>query len=201
MRLLCAAVLAVLLTGSAAHAHGLHVFASGDGDKIRGEAYFRKGSPAKGAKIALYAPDGKRLQETLTDGEGKFVFTVAARAAYKVAVDTGDGHAAEYTLDPEELASGLPVYGAGEAPAGVSTATPAAASTAKAAEPAAPATTVGGGESAETERLLKQVLAKQRQLYDEFEQRREWRDILGGIGYIFGLFGVALYFATRKRRQ
>ena len=71
------------------------------------------------------------------------------------------------------------------------------ASPANEADPAAP-----GGESLDTrvEALTRQIVQLRKQL-DDYEQKTRWRDVLGGIGYILGLMGVAFYFLGVRRKE
>ena len=49
-------------------------------------------------------------------------------------------------------------------------------------------------------RLGKQLDLLRQQVYDS-EERLRFRDILGGIGFILGLAGVAFYLKARRRRS
>lgn len=48
--------------------------------------------------------------------------------------------------------------------------------------------------------LAQQVAAMRRQLHD-LEDRRSLQDIIGAVGYIFGLAGVAFYVLGRRRTR
>jgi nickel transport protein len=60
---------------------------------------------------------------------------------------------------------------------------------------------------ADIERAIDRALARQlppiRRAIEESKDRQRFSDIVGGIGYIIGLMGLALYFRSRQlqRRQ
>ncbi len=48
--------------------------------------------------------------------------------------------------------------------------------------------------------ILSQIIELQRRL-DQYERKIRWRDVLGGIGYIMGVAGIAFYFLGVRRKQ
>jgi len=48
-----------------------------------------------------------------------------------------------------------------------------------------------GGEDARINRVIKEIR--------ELREETRWRDIVGVVGYIFGLAGVAMYFLSKKQ--
>ena len=78
------------------------------GAVIEGEAYYHAGKVA-GAKVEVFAPDGKKLGETVTDEEGLFKFEAKIRCDHKFVVTDG-GHRGEALLPAEDLPSHLPEY-------------------------------------------------------------------------------------------
>ena len=204
------AVVCILGTASPAAAHKASVFAAVQGKVISGEAYFRDGSPFRNAKVTVFDPAGAKLGETKTDAEGKFSFEPRRRCDHRLVVDGGEGHAAEYTVRAEELPSDL---SGGNAPA----AKPGPAqppSTTQAAQPpssapntpaqpraAAPQAAPGMAElHGELEALEKQIVQLRRDLAARDDSTR-LRDVLGGIGYILGLMGLAFYFLGARRKK
>ena len=103
------AVLFLLVSPLAAWAHGLHldVYVV-EGATIEGEAYYH-GAKAVGAKVEVFAPDGKKLGETKTDEEGLFIFKAEFRCDHRFVV-TDSGHRATATIPAEDLPGGLPDY-------------------------------------------------------------------------------------------
>ena len=124
-------------------------------------------------------------------------------APLTVIVNAGEGHQNDWTVAADELASsGTPkavAVAAAEVPA-----TPASLVAGQAApSAAAPVAAVSGGVTpAEIERIVDAALdAKlspiKRMLAEQTEAGPNLRDIIGGIGWIFGLIGVAAYFRRR----
>jgi nickel transport protein len=181
-------------------AHKLNLFVNAEGKTIHGEAYFRGHLPARGAKVVARAPGGQPLGETTTDDQGQFTLTAAYRCDYKLAVDAGDGHGAEFTLPADQLPPDLPPLGL-PAAADQKAAPAAVASGAAAGEepnsqcptrsPAAP----GAGDSVNHE------LVELRREFQDFRQEVRWHDVLGGIGYIVGVAGIAFYFLGVRRKE
>lgn len=182
--------LALTLAATPVFAHGIQVFAFADGDRIEGSAYFAGGGVASGAHIRVLDAQGGLLAELEPDAEGVFSYRARAPVDHLIVAETGDGHRAEWRVGAAELGPGFP---------------------AAAAQGAAP----GGGEvgrlladpSAEPElaALIEQAVARQvRPLREELlaaQGRAGLRDVLGGIGYIFGLAGVLMWWRSRRSRD
>lgn len=178
-RLVLAAALSV--AAAPAFAHKLKVFAGAEGAEIVGIAYFAGGAPAMDSAGRLLGPDGAVLAEFRTGADGGFRLPAPLRQDYRVTVDSGDGHVAEALVSAAELPAGLPAGGASTA-----------------AQPAATAP-VAMPDAVEAA-VARQILPLRRQI-DAMEERARFSDILGGIGTIFGLFGVAAWIASRKGKR
>jgi nickel transport protein len=176
-----------------AAAHKMYVFATVRGEMIEGEVYYQGGDAAPDTQVAVIGPDGQTLDETVTDQEGRFRFEPRLRIDYRLAADAGFGHRAEYTVPAAELPPGLPPYVAGE-PA----AAPAATRGDRPAEPPRAPDSTRDGSPAEIEALTQQVVALRRDL-DRWRAQLRMQDVLGGIGYILGLMGLASYLLRKKR--
>jgi nickel transport protein len=193
----------VLLLGSApVVAHKLKVFATAEGKSISGRAYFAGGAPAKGARVLITSATGELLAELQPDADGRFTYLASAPLEHRVSAETADGHRAEWRIPAEVLAGGFGLASPPPAPAvrdNTSTppqppmAEPAPAAGAPPATPGPPLTRVE----------LETALARQlRPLREELLATREalrLQDILGGIGTIFGLTGLALWWRCRRR--
>jgi nickel transport protein len=191
-----ALALAVTGLGNTARGHKLNVFAVAEGNVIRGEAFSRDGTPVREAKVAILDPAGDRLGETTTDGEGKFSFEARFRCDHHLVLDAGAGHVAKHIVRAEELPGHLPARGA------------AAASPDHAAERPEVGATSGSPSSGSApgsleeklDNLIRQITELRKQI-NRYEQRKRFHDVLGGIGYIVGLSGLAFYFLGARRKQ
>jgi hypothetical protein len=207
-----AALVGFMLLARPALAHKFNVFAYVQGNSIVGEAYVRSGDPVQGVAVTALDPSGKELAATTTDHEGRFSLPLTARCDYRLVVDAGEGHVAEYTVRADELPAGMPDHAAVPAPAtGPSSAGPTAAKP-PAAEPAGTPQPETGEEDLSNlgppdeslERQIdavdRQVKALRRDLY-EYRNQRQWQDVLGALGYILGIMGLAFYFLGVRRKE
>ncbi|MHB1033192.1 MAG: hypothetical protein ACYC35_04120 [Pirellulales bacterium] len=198
-RLLPALVL-VLFTSGPTAAHQLNVFAVVQGRVVEGEVYFRGRVPAKQAKVEALAPDGKKLAEAVTDDAGKFSFTPKFRCDYRLVAEAGEGHGAEYVLSADELPGDLPPLGLAAARGGTTGEAPPTSP----AQPAAATTSAGATDQQLADLVAREVgrqIAPLRKELNDYEQQIRFRDILGGIGYIFGVMGLVFYFLGSARKK
>ena len=202
LALFCAALPAV--------AHKVVLSAWPLGHTIEGELGFSSGSMAKpGTRIEVFGPDGERLGETAVDADGLFRYRPTAAVPHTLRPNLGAGHVAETTLSVDELpaiATAEPVPSAagqgvatasdGDAPNAVPDAVPKAAAnaTGRAAisDPDALKTLIASAVQREI-RPLRRELTRLR-------ESQRLHEIIGGIGYIAGLFGV-LFFVYARREQ
>ena len=208
-RLWCMALCLVFAGSSFASAHRVNIFAFVDGDAVQVECGFNRSQKVKQGTVEVFdATTGARLLQGTTDDNGVFRFPVTAglREAghdLNIRIIAGEGHQNDWTVAADELASsGTPkavAVAAAEVPA-----TPASLVAGQAApSAAAPVAAVSGGATpAEIERIVDAALdAKlspiKRMLAEQAEAGPNLRDIIGGIGWIFGLIGVAAYFRRR----
>jgi nickel transport protein len=157
------------------------VFASGDA--IEGELGFSNGDMASDTEVVVTGPDGTELGRVVTDADGFFIYTPTSAVTHTFFADLGAGHIAEITMPAAEVAEIMGVE-AIETPA---------------------ATTTGDAASFNAEQqqvIAKVVRDEMRPLRREIAAYREQNDlqtILGGIGYIVGLFGLGFYLAARRK--
>ena len=170
---------------STAAAHGIHLSAHAHGDSIHGSAHFNDDTPVRGAKVLALDSTGEKIAETETDQQGEFTVKAKYRCDHRLLLDTGDGHGAEYLVTAAQLSPDLP---AREGVAVTTSAAPLSSATHQ-------HTHAAGGD---LEALHDEVRQLREQL-TQYERRVRLRDVLGGIGYIVGIFGVAYYVLARKR--
>lgn len=184
-RFLIAAGMLSVVTDGQVLAHKVNIFAYVEGDSVYTESYFNDGRKCKNSTISVYDASGEQLREGTTDDEGIFVFPVPKREKLKIVLNASMGHRAEYVLSRGELTGE-------EVQEEVST-----------VQNPAGGETVTDGDIA---RVIDQALARRlgplteavRRL-EKQQERASLRDVLGGIGYIFGLMGLYYYFRSRPR--
>lgn len=194
--LLALSLLASGFLPTSARAHKVVASAYASGPVIEGEIGFSNGDMAADISVLIYDDADNRLGETRTDNDGFFVFTPTKSVPHVFRANLGAGHVAETRLEVEDL----PKIVATREPVGM-------IASAKAAN--APATPVrepaNSAVFSEEQRLLiaEAVRSEVRPLRREIAAYREKNDlqtILGGIGYIVGLFGLWFFIAARKQR-
>jgi nickel transport protein len=171
----------VVVAATPAEAHRLRVFATVEGGAIEGYAFFVGGGRPDGAAVRVLRA-GEVVHATTTDAEGAFTWRPEETGPLTVVVDPGGGHTAEVTLGAERF---------GAAPASDEE----AASAAAAASPDALDPRVEAAIEAAVARQIRPLLEAQA----EAESRIRFNDVVGGIGMIVGLAGVALWARARAR--
>ncbi len=171
-----AVALVLSLHVSSAYAHKVNVFAFVEGEQLYVQGYFTDGKLAKNSQVVVYQADGQVLAEGVTNDEGEFTFGHHGEPGLRVVLNAGEGHQAEYTFAPEELAGA-----ALEPDSGAVTSVSDTAGLAPVVRRAV----------AEAVKPLAREIA-------ELKERRSFSDVIGGIGFIVGLLGVFAYYKARK---
>lgn len=193
--IVCAALAATLCLSAASHAHRVNIFAYVDGDDIVTESGYSRSSRVNKGVVEVYAAaSGELLVSGVTDEQGNYRFKVPEKAReqgldLRLLLKAGAGHQAEWVVKADEFGAAAPEEQA--APA------------ASAAVPAAPVTAPAAVDPVTLEAAVDRVVKRElepvkRMLADMSEPGPSVTEILGGIGYIFGLFGVAAYVKSRK---
>jgi len=186
-------------------AHRMLVFAYAEGDTIRVESKFVPDTPVRQGKVlVLDHKTGRELLTGKTDDQGNFSFRIPAEAAsekmdIKIVVESSLGHQGEWLLKAGSYLTGA---GPGKSPEPARTEAPAPAS--------APAPKTPGTQTPMDQQALEAALQKnlERELAPINEKlteltvrRTSLTDIIGGLGYIMGLFGLWAYMQSKKRKD
>jgi len=183
-------------------AHRMIVFAYTEGDTIQVESKFVPDTPVRRGKVMILdAKTGKELLTGQTDDQGKFSFKIPAEARaekmdLKIAVEAAMGHRGEWLLKASSYLTDVPsAKAAGPAPA--EEAAPA---------PQAPETKAVPLDQQALEAALQKILERQlapikEKLTELTVHRTSLTDIIGGLGYIMGIFGLWAYFQSKKRKD
>jgi len=190
-----AAIALLCLWSEPALAHKVNIFAYAEGDSVFTESYFSDGRKAVGAKVTVYDKAGMQLLEGVTDREGLFAFKIPKREDLRIVLQASMGHRNEYELSRSEL-SGEEVTPQTSESAG---------------------TTVGISAQAEGDTVVRMDMDRIAELIDRSLERRlapvvaamsriqkaqekpDFRDIIGGIGYIVGIAGLVMILRSRKK--
>ena len=188
-------VLLFALTPRVARAHRVIVYASAEGRTIRGSAYLSGGSRVKDETVRVLDGEGNTLGQTTTDRRGEFTYRAEKQCDHVFVVQTAAGHRATCTVKAAQLPSSLP------APEGK---TPGKTEKGKNGREGAKKKTAKVSADisrGQLRRIVRRAVAERvTPLRRELRQYRSdvwFRDIVGGIGYIFGVMGLILYFKSK----
>jgi nickel transport protein len=194
-RAISLAMLALFLTATGASAHKVILSVYPGGGVIEGELGFSSGDMAADHLIEVFDEKGNKLGETMTDSEGFFTYKPVQRLTHVFRAELGSGHVGEAVVTAAEL----PALTEGAAPdAGSDEAAPQSSQTIPVQE-SKPAVQATGMDEAAVARMLRDELRPLRREIAAYKEKNDLQTILGGIGYIFGLFGLAMYIAARRR--
>jgi nickel transport protein len=177
----------IFLMNTSVLAHKVVVFAWVEGDTVFTESKFSGGKPAKNSQILVYDREGGQLLEGKTDDKGEFSFKIPKFTDLKVVLNASMGHKAEWTIPESEIleTGNAPEKKEGGESPDIDTATL---------------------SKEEIKQLIDDSLEKKlrpivRMLTALNEKGPSVTEVIGGIGYIFGLMGIALYFKTREKNK
>ena len=203
----------ILATATSALAHRVNIFAWTEGNEIVAECGFNGGNKVKQGQVVVFdAATGAKLFEGRTDDFGVYRFPVSAEGkahGVRIVVKAGEGHQNEWTVDAAELATIQPGTGAAPAASSAPASATAVAAAPAAQAPASPKTDKAPAQQAanisasELQNIVNTALdAKLGPIRKELAEMRVARpgfsEIFGGIGWLVGLAGIALYFKGRR---
>lgn len=194
-------LLGALLLGKAP-GHDIRMSAHVEGHQIVGKVYVRGGAPVAGATVTALDPNNHQLASAQTDQQGLFRLTVQRRCDHRLLADAGDGHGAQYLIQASLLPEDLPAADDSPSIATPRVQQPSAAEDATAGPSAdTRLQTPPGAENHPALRQLRAEIADLRQQLEQYQQRVRLLDILGGVGYILGLTGIAHYWLSLRRHR
>lgn len=168
-------------------AHKVTIFAWVEGDTIFTESKFSGGKRAKNAQVLVFDREGKQLLEGKTNTKGEFSFKIPKLTDLRIALTAGMGHKGECTISESEIREARGVL-----------------ENDRADEPTKPITV--GLRKEEIKELIEDSLDRKlrpivKMMTESQSKGPSVNEIVGGIGYIFGLMGVALYFRNRGKKK
>ena len=202
------AVVWLLLFSSASHAHRVNIFAYVDGDAVQVECYFSKSQKVKNGRLFFSDHEtGIILLEGTTDEQGMFRFRPDAAFlktghGLNILLNAGEGHQNDWQISPEELMALSPEQPS--KPVSVEH-----ASTEQSSQPSAssqviavPSVNTKEVDIKELEALIGRVMDAKLAPIKQTLLRQEadgptLKDVIGGIGWIIGLLGLATYMKHR----
>ena len=198
----------LLLVCSQARAHKVTVFAWVEGDTVHVESKFSGGRKTVAAPVEVYDSQGNLLLKGVTDDQGAFAFKAPQKTEMKVVLLAGMGHRGEWTIqlsDFENTGDATPSQPP-KTDAPSSPMTDKDQENRSAPSQSAPPLTTDLVSADEIRSLVEEAIDKKlkpvmKSLADMRQSGPSLTDILGGIGYIFGLIGVAAYISSKRRKS
>ncbi len=183
-------------------AHRVVLFAYVEGDTVFTESHFSNGRKCQNSRIEVVDGSGNKLLEGKTDENGEFSFKAPKTTDLKIVLTASMGHQDEYVITAGELAEGVERKAQTLEPHGTGT---------------EPLHMEGGEKDGATvgqlTRLeLEQIRTVVEQALDEkmkpimklLVKRRSEKvsfvQVMGGIGFIFGIMGIIMYVRSRRGR-
>ncbi|MBU4602323.1 hypothetical protein KKA86_04415 [bacterium] len=186
--------LIIMMINIPVFAHKVNVFAYIEGDKVYSESYFNDGKKCVDSKIEVFDNRENKLLEGLTDEEGMFSFDIPPEDVIdgdlRIVLIASMGHRAEYIIRTGELGKVAELIEE------------------KIEEPvSAVSPEVSSFDLKEIQLLienaldekLEPIMREMREIKKSKTDKISPTEIIGGIGYIIGIFGIIAYFLSRKR--
>ncbi|GAH62210.1 unnamed protein product [marine sediment metagenome] len=176
----------LLMTASFVFAHKVNIFAYAEGDTVYTESYFPDGTKVKDGVVQVYDSQGTKLLEGKTNENGEFNFKSPKKDDLKIVLLASMGHKNTYALSADEL----PDIAAAEKPQ-------------KPEPKESRVKEVAEVDLDQIKRIIDTSLDEKlkpimRQLTKAQQREVSFTEVIGGIGYIFGIMGIILYFLSKK---
>ncbi len=203
------AITLLLLSSISGWAHKVNVFAYVEGDMIVVEGYFSGNVKAQNSVVEVLDSEGKKILEGKTDEKGICRFKLAdllpINGDIKIVLEGGMGHKADFTLNQADLPVSTQKTAAPQ-PNAQKTLT--AAPALVAVQPSGPVQDsalmkkiVEDAVDEKIQPLVKMLGNQQKMLMEQKDKGPTITEIVGGIGWILGIVGVAGFFVGRGRKR
>ncbi len=177
-----------LALASTAFSHKVYLFAWIEGDTVYTESYSSGKKKVRGGGVKIFDPAGRKLLEGKTDEKGKYSFKIPRNTDLRIVLEATMGHKAEFLLKVDEM-SGIEK----------------SQSTTSDRKSEVPSSSVVKVDIEQVKLLMEETLdSRLRPILRTLATIQEERgpgltEIIGGIGYIFGIMGLILYLKGRKK--
>jgi len=183
-------VVLLMLIASPSFAHNIVGGVYAIGSLIEGEVGFSDGEMGQaGVPVIITDGNGNKLGEVTVEEEGLFSFEASKKIDHHFNIDLGSGHVLNTVLPAEELPDSLP---GGNIVAEKTDASAVSSS----------AVLLNGADAGALQQMIERAVSKQikplRKELQAYKEKARLQDILGGIGYIFGLCGIGIWLRQRK---
>ena len=181
------ALLSIMETS--AHAHGVYIFAWVEGDTIHTDSYFSSEEKVKDGVVRVFNSSEDMLLEGKTDANGEFSFKIPGKPPLRIVLETGMGHGSEFLLELDDRTGIEETQVPPE----------------KNKEHQRPSTSPSPEDVDQIRKVVEETLDSRlkpiTKALAEIEREKGpgFMEIIAGIGYIFGIMGIILYFRTKKK--
>lgn len=177
-------------------AHRVILFAYAEGDKVFTESYFSDGKQCQDSRIEVFDSSGNKLLEGKTDRNGQFSFNPPQKTELRIVLTASMGHRDEYIIPARDL------QGRAEGSAGKSGHDQARKKPIQ-GEGGKPTGQLGRPEVEQIRAAVEEALDEKlkpimRLLAERQNEGASFVGLIGGIGFIFGIMGIILYFKSRR---
>jgi len=198
-------VTSLQLAGSAV-AHRVNVFAWAEGDLVYVECKFSGGKKITGGNIIVTDSSGVELLSGRTNDQGEFSFKRPQPTELKIILQAGMGHRAEWTLPMDDGHADHPADEASSQKAHAQNKLKSPDDRIDHQHKQTQTAVYTGPGRAEIEAIVEKAMDKKMRpvlemLAESNAKGPDIGDILGGIGYIIGLVGIAAYFHNRRKNN
>lgn len=169
-------------------AHRVMAFASFNGKNVTVEGYFPGGGVVKGGEVKVLDRKNSVISVGRTDSHGKFYFIPEGEPPYTITIKAGPGHFARTIL-----------YMKGQGQAKKETAFHPEERNKDLAQARTKRTVTDGQCKAILHAI--QGLRADMEVIKKAQQEVRFRDVIGGIGYIIGIFGIIGFMRSRRERS
>ena len=174
-------------------AHKVNIFGYVEGDTIFTESYFNDGRKCVDSKIEVFDSAGNKLLEGITNKTGEFSFKIPMKTDLKLVLTASMGHRAEYMMPASEVPGYDSLQVKQKVPGEDITKQMVAKRTDMAQVDLEQIKSVVEDAIDKKLKPLTKLIAKSQ------EHGVSVTEVVGGLGYIFGLMGVAIYFKNKKK--
>jgi nickel transport protein len=178
-----------LFIGNIAHAHGVNIFAWVEGDTVHTDSYFSSAKKVNDGVIKVFDSSGDVLLKGKPDFNGEFSFRIPGKTPLRIVLETSMGHRSEFLLELDDRTAIEETQAPFE----------------ENKEHQRPLTSPPPKDVDEIRKVVEETLDSRLKPISkalaeiEREKGPGLTEIIAGIGYIFGIMGIILYFRTKKK--
>ena len=192
------AILFIFCGASHASAHRIVLFAYVEGNTVFTESYFSDGKKCRNSRIEVFDSQGNKLLGGKTDNNGEFSFTPPEKTDLKIILTASMGHRDEYIIPAGKLQGQVE----GRSPGSESHK---AARKIFGAETGSSARQLTHREVEQIRMVVEEALNEKLKPVMRLLSKRQsegisFVQVIGGIGFIFGIMGIILYFRSKRER-